>query len=83
MLVDVVCEERYWYPDDGGEVWVAGYHLVDADRRFLSREAAGERGLHVLSVAGAAAHHDRVLQGPGAVPGAPLTLRRDPATEST
>ena len=37
--VDVVAEERYWYPDDGGIVWVAGYQLVDADGRFLGRDA--------------------------------------------
>ena len=77
LFVDVVEEERYWYPDDGGEVWVAGYHLVDAEGRFLAREGAAARDLHVLSVAGAAQHHDHVLQGPGAAPGAPLELRRD------
>ena len=27
--VAVEFRERYWYPDDGGEVWVSGFHLVD------------------------------------------------------
>lgn len=76
--VRVVHEERYWYPDDGGVVWVAGFHLVDEAGRFLGRDAAAERGLLVMSVAGAAAHHERVLQTPGAAPGAPLELRREP-----
>jgi hypothetical protein len=79
--VDVVLEERYWYPDDGGIVWVAGYHLVDASGRFLGRDAPelAERGLRVASVAGAAAHHAEALSGEGAEPGRPLELRRDPA----
>ena len=29
-VVDVAFEERYWYPDDGGVVWLAGYAIVDA-----------------------------------------------------
>ena len=28
-LVHVSFEERYWYPDDGGVVWLAGFQLVD------------------------------------------------------
>ena len=39
MHVDVEFQERYWYPDDGGEVWVAGYYPIDASGRFLSRDA--------------------------------------------
>ena len=38
MIVDVVGEERYWYPDDGGQVWVAGYQLVDGEGRFMGRD---------------------------------------------
>jgi hypothetical protein len=60
-------------------VWVAGYQPVDAEGRYLGRDALQERGLRTASVAGAAQHHDDVLQGEDVVPGAPLALRRDPA----
>jgi HIRAN domain len=78
--VDVRLEERYWYPDDGGQVWVAGYQPVDADGRFVGREApeVAGRGLRTSGVAGAAQHHDAALQGDDVGPGAVLTLRRDP-----
>jgi hypothetical protein len=76
VRVEVVREEKYWYPHDGGIVWVAGFHLVDAERRFLGREAAAERGLIVTHVAGAGRHHADALQSVAI--GAPLTLRRDP-----
>jgi HIRAN domain len=82
--VAVSYEERYWYPDDGGIVWVAGYTLVDPDSgRFLARDAPelAARGLVVAGVAGAARFHDDVLQSAGALPGAELTLRRDPSNE--
>jgi hypothetical protein len=77
-------EERYWYPDDGGIVWTAGYSLVDpASGRYLARDAPelAERGLVVAGVAGAARFHDDVLQSDGARPGSALTLRRDPGNE--
>ncbi len=54
MLIDAGYEERYWYPDDGGEVWVAGYQLVDSESgRYLARDAPEltARGLHVVGVA--------------------------------
>ena len=76
MRVEVVHEERYWYPHDGGIVWVAGYHLVDGDGRFVGRDAAAERGLIVTGVAGAGRHHVHALQT--VEPGDPLVLRRDP-----
>jgi HIRAN domain len=78
--VDVTFEERYWYPDDGGEVWVAGYQLVDADGRFLARDAPelAAAGLLVSGVAGAARHHAAALASDGAAPGSELSLRRDP-----
>ena len=42
VVVDVSFEERYWYPDDGGVVWLSGYSLVDAESgRFLARDADG------------------------------------------
>ena len=80
VVVDVRMEERYWYPDDGGIVWVAGFHLVGEDGRFLAREAPqlAARGLRVAGVAGAAAHHADVLESSAAAPGRPLLLRRDP-----
>ncbi len=81
MRVDVVHEEKYWYPDDGGIVWVAGYHPVDEDGRFLGRDAAAERELIVTGVAGASRHHGEALQSAAAAPGEPLVLRRDPGNE--
>ena len=79
MRVEVVHEERYWYPHDGGIVWVAGFHLVDGDGRFLARDAPelAERGLVVTAVAGAGRHHADELQSPAAAPGERLVLRRD------
>jgi hypothetical protein len=76
----VVLEERYWYPDDGGIVWVAGYQLVDAEGRFVGREApeVAGRGLRVSGVAGAAAHHAQALASDDLAPGFALVLRRDP-----
>ena len=80
--VAVAYEERYWYPDDGGIVWIAGYSLLDPESgRILARDAPqlAERGLLVAGVAGAARFHDDVLQSAQVAPGAALTLRRDPA----
>jgi hypothetical protein len=81
-IVDVRSEERYWYPDEGGQVWLAGYHLVDPDSgRFLARDAAElvTRGWHVTGVAGAGAHHAAALASDAVAPGRPLELRRDAA----
>lgn len=79
MIVDVAAEERYWYPHDGGEIWMAGYQPVDAQGRFLARDAdeLRARGLLVLTVAGAARHHGEALER--IVLGEPLLLRRDPS----
>ena len=82
--VAVQYEERYWYPDDGGIVWVAGYAVVDpASGRYLARDAPelAARGLVVAGVAGAARFHDAVLQSPEVSPGSALVLRRDPRNE--
>jgi hypothetical protein len=83
MVVQAVFEERYWYPDDGGQVWLAGYTLVDATGRYLARDApeVAARGLHVATVAGAGRHHAEALAAAPADPGAALELRRDPANE--
>ena len=81
-VVDVAYSERYWYPDDGGIVWIAGYQIVDgASGSYLGREAPelAERGLLVVGVAGAARHHAGALVSDGAAPGSPLRLRRDPS----
>jgi HIRAN domain len=78
MVVHAVFEERYWYPDDGGQVWLAGYTLVADDGRYLARDAPelAARGLRVAGVAGAGRHHAEAL---GTVsPGSPVALRRDP-----
>ena len=76
-------EERYWYPDDGGQVWLAGYTPVADDGRYLARDAPelAARGLRVASVAGAGRHHAEALARADAAPGRPLELRRDPANE--
>jgi hypothetical protein len=79
MVVEVVFEERYWYPDDGGEVWLAGYTPVDAAGRYLAHDAPelAARGLRVATVAGAGRHHAEALASDAAAPGSPLVLRRD------
>ena len=65
MVVDVEFAERYWYPDDGGQVWLAGYQLVDpASGSYLARDAPllADRGLHVTGLAGAR-HRAEALAG--------------------
>jgi len=83
MDVAVVAEERYWYPEDGGEVWLAGYTPVDDGGAYLGRDAPEllARGLRVAGVAGAARHHGAALASDAAAPGAPLALRRDAGNE--
>jgi hypothetical protein len=82
VKVAVTREERYWYPDDGGIVWLAGYMPIDPETRsFLGRDQLRERGLITCGVAGAAAFHDAVLQSDAVQPGAALRLERDPANE--
>jgi hypothetical protein len=84
VVVDAGYEERYWYPDDGGQVWVAGYQLVDTESgRYLARDAPelAARGLRVVGVAGAGRHHADALESDAVVPGSPLELRRDPGNE--
>jgi HIRAN domain len=82
VVVQAVFEERYWYPDDGGQVWIAGYTPVDADGRYLARDAPelAARGLHVAGVAGAR-FQVAELDSDAAAPGRPLELQRDPANE--
>jgi HIRAN domain len=80
--VEVGYEERYWYPDDGGVVWLAGYSIVDRDSgRYVARDdpSLAARGLRVMGVAGAGAHHTDALAADSVAPGRPLELRRDPA----
>ena len=82
IVVLVEREERYWYPDDGGIVWLAGFMPIDPETRsFVGREQLRERGLITCGVAGAAAFHDDVLQSDAVEPGAALRLERDPANE--
>ena len=81
VVVDVAFEERYWYPDDGGVVWLAGYQLVEPESgRYLARDAPelAARGLRVVGVAGAGRHHAEALVAEDVGPGRPLALRRDP-----
>jgi hypothetical protein len=83
-VVDVSFEQRYWYPDDGGVVWLAGFQLVDAaSGSFIGRgdPLLAERGLRVAGVAGAARHHGEALASAELAPGTPLELRRDPRNE--
>jgi hypothetical protein len=80
VVVQAVFEERYWYPDDGGQVWIAGYTPVEKGR-YLGRDAPelAARGIRIAGVAGAAAHHADALEEPEL--GAALSLRRDPRNE--
>jgi HIRAN domain len=81
VTIEVSFEERYWYPEDGGEVWLAGYHVLDpGSGRFLARDSPElfARGLRVAGVAGAGRHHADALAGADVAPGRPLALRRDP-----
>jgi HIRAN domain len=82
--VHVEWEERYWYPEDGGVIWLAGYTPVDpATGAYLGRDAPelAARGLRVTGVAGAARHHAEALASDAAAPGRPLVLRRDAGNE--
>ena len=80
ITVDVTFEERYWYPEDGGEVWLAGFQVVDESGRYLARDdpQLAARGLRVAAVAGAGRHHADALASDAAEPGRRLKLRRDP-----
>jgi len=81
VIVTVEWDERYWYPEDGGIVWLAGYSLVDrATGAYLGRDAPelAAAGLRVAGVAGAARHHADALASDAAAPGRALVLRRDP-----
>jgi hypothetical protein len=82
MVVQAVFEERYWYPDDGGQVLLAGYTPVDEEGRYLARDAPelAARGLRVAGVAGAR-FQTEALESDAAAPGRPLELRRDPENE--
>ena len=82
VVVQVVFEERYWYPDDGGQVWLAGYTPVADDGRYLARDAPelAARGLRIAGVAGARFQAE-ALESDAAAPGRPLELRRDPGNE--
>jgi HIRAN domain len=80
VRVDVEYQERYWYPDDGGEVWLAGYYPVDPESgRYLARDAPqlAARGVQVVGVAGAGRHHADAVASDAAEPGRRLELRRD------
>jgi hypothetical protein len=80
VIVHVEHDEKYWYPDDGGIVWVAGYQLVEpGSGRFLGRDAPelAAAGIRIAGAAGAARFHDDVLQSEAAAPGSALALRRD------
>jgi hypothetical protein len=84
MDVAVKFEERYWYPEDGGQVWLAGYTPLDPDTGdYLARDAPRlhQLGLRVASVAGAGKHHAEALASDAASPGRPLVLRRDARNE--
>lgn len=83
MVVDVEFAERYWYPDDGGQVWLAGYQLVDpASGSYVARDAPllADRGLRVTGLAGAR-HRADALASDALAPGSPLALRRDAGNE--
>jgi HIRAN domain-containing protein len=82
VQIDVEYDERYWYPEDGGQVWIVGFQVVDpGSGRYIGRDAARERGLHVVGVAGAGQHHAEALEAAEIEPGDSLELQRDPANE--
>jgi hypothetical protein len=79
VVVAVEFAERYWYPDDGGEVWLSGYQLVDpVSGSYLARDAPllAERGLRVSGVAGTQ-FRPGALDSEALVPGGALELRRE------
>ena len=81
MIVEVEREERYWYPDEGGIVWLAGFQPVAPDGRYLGREAPGAGGGRAADRGrrrAPARHHGEALASDAAEPGRPLELRRDP-----
>jgi hypothetical protein len=83
MVVDVEFAERYWYPDDGGQVWLSGYQLVDPESgSYLARDAPqlAERGLRVSGVAGTQ-YRPGALESAALAPGSALALRREPDNE--
>ena len=83
-VVDVTYDERYWYPDTGGAVWLAGYQPIDPDSgEYLARDAPelAARGLRVAAVAGAARHHAKALNSEDITVGGDLYLRRDEHNE--
>jgi HIRAN domain len=82
--VDVLFEERYWYPDDGGAVWLSGYNVVDPQTgEYLARDAPRLRasGLRVVGLAGATHQDPGALESDAAAPGQALVLRRDAGNE--
>jgi HIRAN domain len=84
VVVTVEWDERYWYPEDGGVVWLAGYTLVDPRTgAYLARDApeVAAAGLRVAAVAGAARHHADALASDAAAPGRALELHRDAGNE--
>jgi hypothetical protein len=81
VRVEVEYDERYWYPEEGGQVWIVGYQVVDSrSGRYLARDSQEltALGLRVTGVAGAGAHHAHALATDAVEPGKPLELRRDP-----
>ena len=83
MRVSALYEERYWYPDDGGIMWLAGYTLTDPETgEYLARDdpRLAEQGLMVVTVAGAR-FHEEALQSDAAAPGRRLVLRPEPENE--
>ena len=81
MDVSVEWDERYWYPEDGGIVWLSGYTVVDpVSGAFLARDTPelAAAGLRIAGVAGASRHHAEALGSEAAAPGRKLVLRREP-----
>jgi hypothetical protein len=78
--IDVEREERYWYPDDGGIVWLAGFQPIDEQGRFLanSSDELRERGIRITHAAGAQDHYGPALNAAVSEPGNPIHLHREP-----
>ena len=70
LVVDVSFEERYWYPDEGGAVWLPGTTRSTPPTGATSPATtrAGRTGLRVAAVAGAARFHPEALASEEAAP---------------
>ena len=80
MVVEAVFEERYWYPDDGGQVWLAGYTPTH-EGRYLGRDAPELARAASGSPASPERQHTTPKRSNGRRSARRSTLKRDAANE--